>query len=103
MTWLVIALLAGGVAAQRLAGMFLGGALIARVPVFARLASLIPAAVVGAVIAQLTLGAGSTLVIDERVAGMAAAGFLVWKRAPVVVTIVAAAVVTATLRAVFGA
>lgn len=98
MTWTVIALLAGGVAAQRLAGMFGGGALIARYPVFARLASLIPAAVVAAVIAQMTFTSGRSLVIDERLAGMVTAGVLVWRRAPVFVTIIAAAATTALLR-----
>ncbi|MGA1034901.1 MAG: AzlD domain-containing protein [Ilumatobacteraceae bacterium] len=101
MTWLVIALLAAGVALQRLAGMFVGTALIARFPAFERLASLIPAAVVSAVIVQLTFTSKSSLVIDERLAGVAVAGFLVWRRAPMVVTIVAAAAVTAFIRAAF--
>lgn len=103
MSWLVIALLAGGVAVQRLAGMFAGTALIARFPAFERLASLIPAAVVSAVIVQLTLTSKSSLVIDERLAGVVVAGVLVWRRAPMVVTIIAAAAVTAALRAVSGA
>jgi hypothetical protein len=98
MTWTVIFLLAGGVAGQRLVGMFAGGAMLARVPALSRLASLIPAAVVAAVIAQLTLASGKSLVIDERLAGMAVAGVLVWRRAPFVVIILAAASTTALLR-----
>ena len=62
------------------------------------LASLIPAAVVAAVIVQLTVASGKSLVIDERLAGMAVAGLLVWRRAPFVVVIVAAAATTALLR-----
>lgn len=100
MTWTLIFVLAAGVAAQRVFGMFAGAALLARVPVFARLASLIPAAVVAAVIVQLTLASGRTLVIDARLAGVAVAAVLVWRRAPMVVTILAAAVVTALIRAV---
>ena len=98
MTWGVIALLAIGVWSQRLVGMFAGGALLDRVPLFARLASLIPAAVVGAVIIQLTIADGRSLTLDARAAGMLVAGLLVWRRAPVIVVVVAAAVVTALLR-----
>ena len=98
MTWGVIALLAIGVWSQRLAGMFAGGALLDRVPLFARLASLIPAAVVGAVIIQLTIADGRALTLDARSVGVAVAGVLVWRRAPVIVVVVAAAVVTALIR-----
>ena len=98
MTWGVIALLAIGVWSQRLVGMFAGGALLDRVPLFARLASLIPAAVVGAVIIQLTIADGRALTIDARSVGVAVAGVLVWRRAPVIVVVTAAAVVTALIR-----
>ena len=98
MSWLAIALLAAGVSAQRLVGMFAGRAMLARIPALTRLASLIPAAVVAAVVAQLTIASGTSLVIDERLAGMAVAGILVWRRAPFVVVIVAAAATTAILR-----
>ena len=98
MTWLAIVLLAPGVWSQRLLGMFAGGLLLDRVPLFARLATLIPAAVVGAVIIQLTVADGRSLTLDARAAGMLVAGVLVWRRAPVIVVVVAAAVVTALLR-----
>ena len=98
MTWGVIALLAIGVWSQRLVGMFAGGALLDRVPLFARLASLIPAAVVGAVIIQLTIANGRALTLDARSVGVAVAGVLVWRRAPVIVVVTAAAVVTALIR-----
>lgn len=98
MTWGVIALLAIGVWSQRLLGMFAGGALLDRVPLFARLASLIPAAVVGAVIIQLTIADGRALTLDARSVGVAVAGVLVWRRAPVIVVVTAAAVVTALIR-----
>ena len=98
MTWGVIALLAIGVWSQRLVGMFAGGALLDRVPLFARLASLIPAAVVGAVIIQLTIADGRALTLDARSVGVAVASVLVWRRAPVIVVVTAAAVVTALIR-----
>lgn len=99
MSWIVVAALAAGVALQRVVGMFLGGRLITKYPSTARLASLIPAAVVAAVVAQLTLTDGTSLDADARQVGMAAAGVLVWRRAPFIVVIVTAAVVTAGLRA----
>ena len=98
MSWWSIAALAVGVAAQRWFGVFAGGAALARVPALSKLASLIPAAVVAAVIVQLTVASGTSLVVDERLAGMAVAGVLVWRRAPFVVVIVAAATTTALLR-----
>ena len=98
MSWTVIALLTVGVTGQRLIGMFAGGAMLARVPALGRLASLIPAAVVTAVIVQLAVASGKSLVVDERLAGIAVAGVLVWRRAPFVVVIIAAAATTALLR-----
>ena len=99
MSWIVVAALAAGVAHQRVVGMFLGGRLITKYPSTARLASLIPAAVVAAVVAQLTLTDGTSLDADARQVGMAAAGVLVWRRAPFIVVILTAAAVTAGLRA----
>lgn len=100
MTWAAVAVLAVGVWGQRLAGMYLGGPVLARFPALGRLAVLIPAAVVMAVIVQLTLASGTSIVTDARLAGMATAGVLVWRRAPFVLVVLAAAVVTALLRAV---
>jgi len=71
-------------------------------PMLKSAAALIPAAVVMAVIAQLTLGSGRSLVIDERLAGMVVAAVLVWRRAPFIVVVVSAAIVTAGLRAITG-
>lgn len=100
MTWTIVFVLAAGVWGQRLLGMYLGGPVLGRFPSLAKLATLIPAAVVTAVIVQLTLASGSSLEIDPRLAGMVAAGALVWRRAPFVVVVVAAAAVTALLRAI---
>lgn len=98
MTWTIIAVLAGGVWAQRLVGVFVGGRLLGRRPALGRLATLIPAAVIMAVIVQLTVASGKTLTIDARAAGMAVAGVLVWRRAPFAVVVVAAAAATAAVR-----
>lgn len=98
MTWASVALLAAGVWGQRLLGMFVGARVVGRMPALGRLAALIPAAVVMAVIVQLTLGDGRSLAVDARVAGMVVAGALVWRRAPFVVVVCAAAASTAFVR-----
>ena len=99
MTWTIVVVLAAGVWGQRFLGMYVGGPVLSRYPALGKLASLIPAAVVMAVIVQLTVAAGTSLVLDARLAGMAAAGVLVWRRAPFVAVVLAAAVVTAAIRA----
>jgi hypothetical protein len=98
MSWLIVAVLAAGVWAQRLLGMFVGARVLSRQPALGRLAVLIPAAVVMAVIVQLTVGSGKSLTVDARAVGMLAAGVLVWRRAPFVVVVIAAAVATALVR-----
>lgn len=100
MTWSVVALLAAGVWGQRWFGMFVGARVLHRQPALARLATLIPAAVVMAVIVQLSVATGRTLTADARLLGMAVAGVLVWRRAPFVVVVVAAAAATALVRLV---
>lgn len=99
MTTISIILLALGVWGQRLAGMFLVGPALERRPVLSKAAGLIPAAVICAVIVQLTVADGTSLVVDERLAGLSVAGLLVWRKAPFIVVVVAAAAVTAMLRA----
>lgn len=98
MTWAIVALLAAGVWAQRLLGMFVGGHVLSRQPALGRLATLIPAAVVMAVIVQLTVASGTSFELDARLVGMGVAGLLVWKRAPFVVVVIAAAAATALVR-----
>lgn len=98
MTTLAIVLLTVGAWGQRLAGMFLIGPALEKRPILARAAGLIPAAVVMAVIVQLTVAKGRSLVVDERLAGMVLAAILVWRRAPFVVVVLGAAAVTAGLR-----
>lgn len=99
MTWLSIVALTVAVWGQRLLGAFVVGPLLSKRPAVASAMSLIPAAVVMAVIVQLSLATGKDLVVDARVAGVAVAGVLVWRRAPFIVVVVAAATVTALVRA----
>lgn len=99
MTWTIVFVLAAGVWAQRFLGMYVGGPVLSRFPALGKLATLIPAAVVMGVIVQLTVASGKSLVADERLAGMVAAGILVWRRAPFAVVVLSAAAVTAAVRA----
>ncbi len=99
MTVTAIVLIAVGVWGQRLAGMFFVGPLLEKRPVLAQAAALIPAAVICAVIVQLSIADGRSLVADERLAGLVVAGVLVWRRAPFIVVVIAAAATTAALRA----
>jgi hypothetical protein len=96
---LAVVLLSIGTAAQRLAGMFLLGRFLEDRPGLARLAELIPVAIIAAVIAQLTLARGQTLVVDARLFGLGVAAVLVARRLPLVVVVVGAAVATGGLRA----
>ena len=60
---------------------------------------LLAPAVLAALVATQALATGDRLVLDERAAGMAAAGACVALRAPILATLVAAALTTAVLRA----
>ncbi len=102
MTTLSIVMLTIAAWGQRLVGAFLIGPWLTKRPTLTRAAGLIPAAVVMAVIVQLTLAKGRDLVIDERLAGMIVAAALVWRRAPFIVVVISAAIVTAGLRALGG-
>ncbi len=100
MTTSAIVALAVAVWGQRLLGGFVVGPVLARRPGLAQAVGLVPAAVVMAGIIQLSMADGRTLVVDERLAGMAVAGVLVWRRAPFLAVVVAAALTTAGLRAI---
>lgn len=65
-----------------------------------RVVDLLPAALLAALAAVSTVGDGQSIVIDARLAGLVAAGFALWRRAPFVVVIIAAAAATAFVRLV---
>lgn len=98
MTWTLVLVLAGGAYVCKALGFFVLGRRALPAPL-ERCLALIPAAVVSALVVKDTFSAGQHLVIDARVAGVAAATVAVWKRAPFVVVIVVAAGVTAAVRA----
>ena len=65
----------------------------------ARVVDLLAPAVLAALVATQAFATGEELVVDERAAGLAAAGACVAMRAPILATVLAAALTTAVLRA----
>ena len=97
LTWGVVAVLAVGVYGQRALGM----ALIDPKRMGDRsrqVLTMVPLSILCAVTALQTFSSQGELVFDARVAGIAAASLLSWKRAPMFVVVVAAAGVTAAVR-----
>ncbi|SRR5690606_18028203 len=68
-------------------------------PRVSRVTTLLPIALLGALVATQTATSGSLLVLDARLAALGAAAVLLWLRAPFLVVVVGAAVVAAGLRA----
>jgi branched-subunit amino acid transport protein len=64
-----------------------------------RIAELLPVALLAALIATQTFATGRYLEIDARFAGLLVAVFLVWRRAPFLVVVFAAAATAALLHA----
>lgn len=93
------ALLAGcaGVYLFKLAGMSVPMALLQR-PKVQRLAALLPVVLLAALIGVQTFGAGQAVSLDARAAGVLIGAVAVWRRAPFLVVIALAVVVTATVR-----
>ncbi|MEU8772242.1 AzlD domain-containing protein [Streptomyces sp. NPDC048606] len=99
--WIAIGLTVVGCYAVKLAGLLVPAAALER-PTVRRLAALLPVALLAALTAQQTFSTGSALVVDARAAGLAAAGLALLLRAPFLVVVAAAVVVTAGVRALGG-
>ncbi len=97
-TWTLVILLAIGAYSFKVLGLVvLGGQ---RLPGrLDRCLALIPAALIGALVVSGTFASGQELVLDARVAGVAAAVIATWRAANLAVVIVLAAAVTALVRA----
>jgi hypothetical protein len=98
--WALLALAAGAYGLKALGLVVLGpraaeGAML-------RLAALLPAALLPALVAVNTFAGDRRLVLDARAAGLAVAVLATWRRAPFVVVVAAAAAATALVRAVAG-
>lgn len=96
--WIAIGATALGCYAVKLAGLLVPAGALER-PVIRRLAALLPVALLAALTAQQTFADGRTLVLDARAAGLAAAGLVLLLRAPFLLVVAAAVVVTAGVRA----
>jgi branched-subunit amino acid transport protein len=97
-TWLVVALVGAATIALKAAGpVLLGGRPLPRR--LAAVVGLLAPALLAALVVTQTFASGRSLVLDERLVGMAVAAVALWRRAPVLVVIVAAAAATALVRA----
>lgn len=98
-TWLVVALVGAGTIAIKATGpVLLGGRPLPRG--LTGIVELLAPAVLGALVAVQTFGNGQALTIDARLIGVAAAGIALWRKAPLLVVVVVAAVATAFARLV---
>jgi hypothetical protein len=100
-TWIAIGATAVGCYAVKLAGLLVPAGALER-PLVRRLAALLPVALLAALTAQQTFADGQTLVLDARVAGLGAAAVALVLRAPFLLVVAAAVLVTAGVRAMGG-
>lgn len=100
-TWIAIGVTALGCYGVKLAGPLVPAGALER-PLARRLAALLPVALLAALTAQQTFGHGHELVLDARAAGVAAAAVALVLRAPFLLVVAAAVVVTAGVRALGG-
>jgi len=99
--WFVVAFVGlATVSIKALGPVLLGGrALPGRV---AGVVALLAPALLAALVAINTFGSGQRLTVDARLPGVAAAALALWLRAPVLIVVVLAAVVTGVARALTG-
>ena len=97
MMWTAIIVTAVGCYGLKLAGLSVPDRVLDR-PFVRRLADQIPVALLGALVAVQALSTGQTLVVDARLAGVAAGVLALLVRAPFLVVVLVAAGTTALLR-----
>ncbi|MFJ9540188.1 AzlD domain-containing protein [Streptomyces sp. NPDC101225] len=100
-TWIAIGATAVGCYAVKLAGLLVPAGALEK-PLVRRLAALLPVALLAALTAQQAFADGHTLVLDARVAGLGAAAVALVLRAPFLLVVAAAVLVTAGVRAMGG-
>ncbi|MEV6424406.1 AzlD domain-containing protein [Streptomyces sp. NPDC051662] len=99
--WIAIGATAVGCYLVKLLGLLVPAGALER-PLVQRLSALLPVALLAALTAQQTFSANGALVLDARGAGLAAAALALVLRAPFLVVVGAAVVVTAGVRALGG-
>ena len=97
MTWTLVFLLAAGAYFFKALGLVVIGDRPLP-PVLERCLSLIPAALIAALIFKDTFSIGQHLQFDARAAGVGAAVVAAWRKAPLILVIVIGAAVTAAVR-----
>lgn len=100
MSWAGVLVTCGGAYAQKLLGALAPPRLLTGRPRLARATELLPAALLAALVLTAGLATGRRLVLDARLAGLAVAALLLWRRTPLLVVVVGAAAATALARAV---
>jgi branched-subunit amino acid transport protein len=96
--WLVVLAVGLATVAIKAAGpVLLGGRALP--PRMASVIALLAPALLAALVAINTFGGERALTVDARLAGVAAAGVAIWRRAPLLLVVVLAAAVTALVRA----
>ncbi|GAA0283575.1 hypothetical protein GCM10009539_84560 [Cryptosporangium japonicum] len=101
MIWVALGLAAAGCYLFKVVGMSLPSAWLDD-PRVLRIATLLPVALLAALVAAQTFGNGRALVLDARAAGVAVAAVAVLFRAPFLLVVVLAAATAALVRAVSG-
>jgi branched-subunit amino acid transport protein len=97
-SWTTLLIIAAGAYAFKALGLVvLGGREFP--PAVLTCLDLLPAALLPALIVANTVVTGRALTLDARLPGVAIAVFLTWKKAPFPVILIAAAAVTAAIRA----
>jgi len=97
--WLAVLVTAAGCYGLKLLGQLAPARLLEHPPA-ARVSALLPVALLAALAAVQTLATGTSLVLDARLAGVAAAVVAILLRAPFLVVVAAAAVTAALVRLV---
>jgi hypothetical protein len=97
MTWIAVLTLCAGCYLLKLLGLSVPASVLER-PLIRRIGTLLPVALLAALIAVGTFSTGSTLTIDARAAGLAAAVIALLLRAPFLLVVVVAAATSALIR-----
>ena len=98
MTWVAILVTSVGCYLLKLAGLLVPRAWLEH-PLVARVAALLPIALLSALAAVQTFAVGSRLVVDARLAGVAAGVVALLFRAPFLAVVFVAAATAAAIRA----
>ncbi|WP_314176249.1 AzlD domain-containing protein [Streptomyces winkii] len=96
--WIAIGATAVGCYAAKLLGLSVPVGMLER-PLVKRLVTLLPVALLAALTAQQTFSDGGALVLDAKAAGLGAAAAALLLRAPFLLVIAVAVLVTAAVRA----